>query len=131
MSINKKIVESLKKVTLAVTPLIASDASASAGPARNVEFIFGVGPQGLSPFEYELAGRQPGDTVRVTVPPGKTGEVFCHMQPLFCGMAVHQDSLCLDVSIVDVSDAHQREVVRALANSAACGSNCGCGCGVH
>jgi hypothetical protein len=131
MSINKKVVESLKKVTLAVTPLIASDASESAGPAQNVEFIFGVGPQGLSPFEYELAGRQPGDTIRVTVPPGKTGEVFCHMQSLFCGMAPNQDSLCLEVSIVDVSDAQQRDVVRALAGAAACGSDCDCGCGGH
>lgn len=131
MGIDGKTVELLKKVTLKVTPLSASDGAGVAGSARDVEFIFGVGPQGLSPFEYELAGRQPGDTVHISVLPGKAGEIFCHMQPWFCGMAAHQDGLHLGVTIVDVSDAEHREVVRALANSAACGSDCGCGCGGH
>lgn len=131
MNMDEKIVEPLKKVTLSVTPGNAPDGSGPAGPTQKVEFIFGVGPRGLAPFEYELAGMKPGDKLTIPVVREKAGEVFCYLQPLFCGMTAHHECLYLNIGITDVTDAQHREVIRALAGAAACGSDCGCGCGGH
>ncbi len=131
MKNNEKIVEPLKKVILSITPESSPDGSQPPGPARTMNFIFGAGSRGLAPFEYELAGMRIGDTKNIAVEQGKAVDLFDHLYSLFCAAAAPHTASFLRVEIIDIVDADQRELIRAMAGSASCGDDCNCGCGGH
>lgn len=92
-------------------------------------FIFGIGPDGLTPVEHLMAGRRPGDEVHIRLEDGDHDPLFGHLAPVFHPVCRHAQSV-LTVRIAAVEPADPREVVRALAASAGHGPcDCGCGCG--
>ena len=99
------------------------------------EFVFGIAPEGMTPFEYRLVGRHEGETVDIEL----NKEAFCDffgplktpVQALFHG----REGLCLAATITAVRPAENREIIKAMAEMTAhggsgCdGGDCGCGCG--
>ena len=95
-----------------------------------VEFVVGVGPGGLVPFEHLLSGRTAGDEVRFTLASAEeAGRFFGHLAPAFGPWFKAGEVACV-VRIDAVERPDPREVVRALAEATGHGPcDCGCGCG--
>lgn len=97
-------------------------------------FIYGIGKDGLTPFESNLEGCSEGDSIQAEVDHHSMGvyfgSLFSSVRALLEGKIIPQNSV-FRVQIQKVEDADNREVVAALANSAggcSSGGSCGCGC---
>jgi hypothetical protein len=91
-----------------------------------MEFIFGIGHTGLTPFELQMAKRRVGDTVRLAVDPGRISEVFGHLHVLLPELPAKESPLHLEIRLEAATEAGPREVIRAMAELASCGDHC-CG----
>ena len=92
------------------------------------EFVVGIGSRGYSPFEYELLEKKVGDHLHLTIEAGKMDEFFEHMYipsglAQGNGMSIH---LHVRIDQIDIPD--QAEIIRAMAEGAACSDHC---CGSH
>lgn len=117
-----------------VAPLMKVTVSCGAADPREgrreLAFIFGVGPEGLVPFELTLSGRAVGEEVRFTVAAGEAGRFFGHLAPAALRLFDRDAEVPLAARIEAVERPDPREVVRALAETASHGPcDCGCGCG--
>jgi hypothetical protein len=116
-------IENLMKVSLTVN---SGDNETSAP----FEFIYGVGPQGITPFEKALFGKAVGDQVRFDLSPADYCETIGHLeQPLLKQTGI-MGPVSLRVTIDGIVKAKDQEVVKAMASGGSC-SDCGCGCGGH
>lgn len=120
-------IENLMKVTLNIR-----NAEPSAEDAGTVPFVFiyGIGPSGITPFEKALFGKGVGDRIRVEVNPGAFCETVGHLELPLPSQSGILAPVSLQVTVIDVERAHDREVVKAMAAGGSC-SDCGCGCGGH
>jgi hypothetical protein len=123
-----QIVDNLCKVTLQVEAGTESDRMNLTPEPVQYEFVFGVGATGLTPFEFQLASRAPGDVVRLQVPPYRWGDYFRHLALPGLLPSASATEVFLKVTVTSVRAAAGREVVKALAEMAECG---GCDCGGH
>jgi hypothetical protein len=95
-----------------------------------LEFIFGIGREGLSPLERLLAGKSVGDTITLMVENDQLATFFehltCHVSPL-----LHSPPpFTMQIRVVAADQADSREVVKAIARLGGCGhGGCDCGCG--
>lgn len=120
-------IENLMKVTLNIQ---TAEPSAADDPGAPFEFIYGVGPSGITPLEKALFGKGVGDRIRLDVAPSAFGATVGHLElPLRVQSGI-MAPVSLQVTVVDVVRAQDREVVKALAAGGSC-SDCGCGCGGH
>lgn len=122
---------------LAVNPLKKVIVTISAGHrpagkeilnANTIEFIFGLGKEGLTPLERSLAGKKAGDSVTIQIDRSEVPEFFGHVVMY---IPMHKSSLSnfyMNVKIRSVENASPREVIRAMAQITSCGGNCSCGC---
>ena len=127
MPAHHQTIESLMKVTLNIQTV---EPSAADGCNSPFVFIYGIGSSGITPFEKALHGKGVGDRIRIDVPPGTFCETVGHLE-----LPLHKPSgatppVSLDVTVVEVVRADDREVVKAMAAGGSC-SDCGCGCGQH
>ena len=122
-------VETLKKLQLRLTAANQTD-------TRVFEFahIFGLAPEGLSPFEAALEGKEQGSSILLPVPgPGFReffGSCTVFVQELLT-LPVLPKVFELTVEIISIADADHREIVQSIAAAAShggCGGSCGCGC---
>lgn len=121
---------------LAVAPLkkISLMLEAGTGPGKTdltakpipFEFIFGVGAQGLSPFELELADRKEGDGLSIPVKREEQSDFFQHLFVPALTMPESTGAFYLKVKILKVSESDPKEVIKAMAEAAACADHC-CG----
>lgn len=89
------------------------------------EFVFGIGTEGLSPFEIELSGKGLGYEREFNLTREEVGRLFHHLlPPLF--LYDMPEAFTLKVRVVGVTKADQREIIKAMAESSSCGSHC-CG----
>ena len=106
----------LKKITLALE-----------WDGQNIPyaFIFGIGTEGLSPFEIDLAGKSEGYEREYQLNRSHLNGLFQHLiPPLFlCDVP---DAFTLKVRVVEIGEPDQREVIKAMAEASSCGSHC-CG----
>jgi hypothetical protein len=89
------------------------------------EFIFGIGTEGLSPFELELSGKGLSYERDFRLTRKELEGFFQHLlPPLF----LHDipEAFTLKVRVVHIAEADQREVIKAMAEASSCGSHC-CG----
>ena len=125
-------VDNLKKVRLSIQAGTSPDDMNLTPKNLELNFIFGLGPGGMTPFEYELVDRAEGESVLIHLKKENFLSFFEHLDPpLLDGFEV-KDQLYLKVNIDDVTPAESREVIKALADMAAhggTGCECGCGCG--
>ena len=120
-------IENLMKVTLNIHTADPSVADESTAP---FVFIYGVGPSGITPFEKALHGKGAGDRVRLDVTPSAFCETIGHLELPLNQPAGIMAPVSIEVTVVDVVRAQDREVVKAMATGGSC-SDCGCGCGGH
>jgi hypothetical protein len=95
------------------------------------EFIFGLGPAGMTPFEYKLADKTEGESVLLELKREDFNSFFEHLNPSLKDLFNSRDDVFLKVKIDAIIPAENREVVRTLAEIAAhggAGCSCGCGC---
>ncbi len=126
-------VEALKKVGVTVSAGSRPGKSDLTGGPAAMDFIFGLGVEGLTPFEYSLAGKSPGDAVQVPVAPGEMAKTFCHLNGRLPPMSKATGTFYVTARVDTVAPADSREVVQAMALMSQCGGEegCGCGCGAH
>lgn len=123
MTLSSATVAPLTRVTLRIDP------STSATP-KTVAFIFGIGPNGLTPFENKLSGKAVGESVAISVAGEETGHLFEHLAPEFRAMPKNAGMVDFQVSVVAVEEPNPREVISAISALVSdCGGGCGCGCG--
>jgi hypothetical protein len=100
------------------------------------QFIFGLGSEGMTPFEYKLIDRAEGDVVSFSLKKDTPGHFFEHLQPPLWNLFDGRDTIFFNVKIVAVTPAGNREVLKAMSERVAhggggcgCDGGCGCGCG--
>ena len=122
-------VENLKKITLSFQAGNSPNSMDLSPKCPDFAFIFGLGPEGMTPFEYELVDKTEGEEVMVNLSKKTFGKFFEHLNPPLMDLFEDRDNVNLKAKIVSVAAADNREVVKAIANVAAYGeSGCDCGC---
>ena len=125
-------VENLKKITLSIQAGTSPDTLDLAPNYPEIEFIFGLGPEGMTPFEYKLADRAEGDSVLLHLKKEDFYSFFEHLNPPLMDLFDGRNEVYLKVNIEAVTPAENREIVKAMAamaTHAGAGCDCGCGCG--
>ena len=117
----------LTKVTLELAVTVDSPTGPQPVPVTDFSFVFGLGTQGLSPFEMELSGKQPGDRMHMQVGAAQAVEVFEHLLGPVLKALDTEPPLDFDLEVKAVSGVSDRELVKALAQKGG-ESGCGCGC---
>ena len=133
MDNNSNIVEPLKKVTLEFTVGITPELKDWPLSLETLEFIYGIGTEGLTEFECVLDGKQTGDKGSVEIIKGDMAEIFGHIIPCTYVFSVDADRFYMHYKITGISDTSPSDVVKSMAAAAGggCGGSCGCGCGFH
>ena len=131
MQAQSQTVEPLKKISLRYTAGTTEASDNLVSPAESFEFIYGIAPAGLTPFEYALAEKVPGDQIHYRVDRDRIVETFGHVLSNMGKIPADQDRFYLNIEIADIQEANQREMIKAMAAATACGGDCGCGCGGH
>ena len=124
-----KVVEHLKKITLKLEAGTSPENMNLGSGSSEVEFIFGLGPTGMSPFEYELIDKVEGDKILIHLKRENTPVFFEHLRLPLENLFKDRNEIFLIVKILKIAPADNREVVKAMADMMAHGHGCDCGCG--
>ena len=125
-------IDNLKKITLSIQAGTSKDIMDLTPKYPELEFIFGLGPEGMTPFEYLLADRTEGESALLHLKKEDFHSFFERINPPLMDLFDGRDDVYLKVNINAVTPAENREVVKAMADMAAHGGvecDCGCGCG--
>jgi len=123
-------VENLKKITVSCQAGISREAMDLTPVYPEFSFIFGLAPEGMTPFEYELVEKAEGDKVLLHLHKDRLDRFFEHLKPPIGDLFDGRDEIYLNVKIRAVSTAENREIIKAMADMTAHGGRgCGCGCG--
>jgi hypothetical protein len=126
MQENVKVVGPLKKISLLLEAGTGPDKRDLTAEPTPFEFIFGAGSQGLSPFEFQLADKEEGDGLSLHIRGEELSGLFQHLLIPSLRIPESISAFYLNVQIVKVSEADPKEVIKAMAEAAACGDRC-CG----
>ena len=126
--------KTMKKIVVSVCLEHGRSSHVESEKQRTFSFIYGLGRDGLSPFERCLESCSVGQRVKFEVKSAAVGEsfggLFSEVRELIEGKVL-PENLVFEIELVKLEDVDNREVVAALARSASgCGSggSCGCGC---
>jgi hypothetical protein len=126
-------VENLKKITLsfqAGTSITEMDLNPK---HPEFSFIFGLAPEGMTNFEYELVDKIEGDAISLHLNKNTLNSFFEHLVPPIWDLFDGRDEIYLNVKIKEIASAENREIIKAMADMTAHGGgegcDCGCGCG--
>ncbi len=125
-------VENLKKVTLNFQAGAAPDQMDLTPKNPGFCFIFGLAPEGMTPFEYELVDKVVDDDVLLHLTRDNFDKLFEHLNPPLWDLFDGGNGIYLRAKIVEIAAADNREIVKAMADMTAhggTGCDCGCGCG--
>ena len=124
-----KNVENLMKVTLQFEAGLTADRMDLAPASPEFTFIYGIGPSGMCPFEYQLANKEVGAEISMQLKKEDTNRLFEHLHLPIMTLIDEHDSVYLKVKILKIEQPDPAEVVKALAEAAAHNHGCDCGCG--
>ena len=128
MTTSAQAIGPLTKVTLAIT--FSTDPADMPSPAPiDVSFIYGVGADGITPFERALYGKSPRESVNLRVDVDHTPSLFGHLACDVVATSPLSPPYKLNATVISVEKADDRELVKAMAKSSQCGAGCDCGCG--
>ncbi len=122
-------VENLKKIALKLEAGRSPQNMDLSLDKSDFEFIFGIGPSGISPFEYELVDKTEGQAVLIEIKKEDISNFFEHLHPPIIPIDDDIEVLFLKIVIQKIAAVDHREVVKALADITAHGHGCDCGCG--
>ena len=126
MSQTNEKVGPLKKITLSWEAGSGPDGIDLTSGSGLFEFIYNLGPWGLSPFEYELAGKAVGDSISIRIKNGQVAEILEHLEALLPDLPRESASLHLRFKVLKITPADPGEVIKAMAETASCKDHC-CG----
>ena len=121
-------VDSLKKIEMLLESGTTPNQMDLTFPPVKKTFIFGTGPEGLTPFECELANKSPGDETIINVERSQISSRFGYMSQFIMKNMETRDAFYLKVEIVNIAAPENREIVKAIAENLKHGDACGCGC---
>ena len=128
-------VEHLKKIILKIRAGTSPDNMNLTPQSPQFNFIFGLAPEGMTPFEYKLVDKQENDEVLLHLKETGQNAFFEHLNPPIWDLFENREQFYLKVKITAVATADNRDVIKALAEMTAhagsgcdCGGGCGCGC---
>lgn len=124
-----KKVENLKKVTLRVEAGKTAELMDLIPKALEFEFIFGIGPAGMCPFEYQLVNKNEGEMVLLHLKKEEIQPFLGHLQLPVLGLLEENSSFYLNAKIAKIEQPDSKEVIKALAELASHAGGCDCGCG--
>ena len=125
-------IENLKKIKLSWQAGTSQDTMNLTPKYPGLEFIFGLGSGGMTPFEYELVDKVVGQSVLIHLKKEGLHRFFEHLNPPLMDLFDARNDIYLKVRIDAVTPAENREIIKAMADMAAhggTGCDCGCGCG--
>lgn len=93
-------------------------------------FIFGIGKNGLTPFERRLEGTLAGDAFEIMLDRSTLAEWFAYLTPALPDLGVTATPAAYSVMVEAVAPADGQELIKAMA-AMVDGCGCGCGCGGH
>jgi len=135
MTENSQTIDALKKIFLTYTAGTAPESRDLVQMPRKLEFVYGIGTEGLTSFEYALAGKVAGESGRIEVNPGGFDEIFGHIiskNDMFPTGWIDPGRFYVQYAIAGISDTSPSEVVKSIAAAVGgCEGGCGCGCGSH
>ncbi len=123
-----KKVDNLKKVTLRLEAGTTAEHMDLIPAASEFEFIFGIGPAGMCPFEYELIHKNEDEIVLLHLNKEEIHHFLGHLLLPVFDLFEENKSFFLKVKIIKIDPADSKEVVKALAETTSHSSGCGCGC---
>ena len=96
-------------------------------------FIYGAGSKGLSPFELDLSGKAVGEQLKITAARDEMSTYLSHLYvPMFnvLSLPIMPAQLALEVTVEDVEQPQEREIIMAMKDylGGGCGGGCDCGC---
>lgn len=118
----------LKKVTVVMESGTTANTMDLSPTPMEYDFIFGLGGQGLTPFEMELSEKREGYEVILYFKREDMPFLFQHLSPPFAHFPANLNTIYLKVQVKRVIPADRREVIKALADLTNCGDHC---CGDH
>ena len=128
-------VENLKKITLSLQAGKSPDTMDLTPKFPRFEFIFALGQEGMSPFEYELVDKSEGEEALLHIHKQTFYTFFEHLNPPIGDLFDGREDVYLNAKIAAVTAADNRDIVKAMAEMTAhgggecdCGGSCGCGC---
>ncbi len=119
----------MKKLTLNLVAGSAPGSSSFTPSPATIQFIFGAGSAGLTPFEVALNGVQVAERISLKLSSNELALYFGHHYAPICeklGLLIIPDTLFLEVELTSQSEPSAREVVQYMAKAMSHG---GCGCG--
>ena len=122
-------VEHLKKVTLKIKAGKTAEHMDLTPEAMEFEFIFGIGPDGMCPFEYQLINKNEGDLVLLNLKKEEIHPFFGHLRLPVLGLLEENSSFYLKATVARIEQPDNKEVIKALAALTSHAGDCGCGCG--
>jgi len=128
-------IDNLSKVGLEIQFKSSAAPSTDSGAPIILDFIYGVASSGLSLLEQKLYQKEVGTSIQMSIPRASAAEAFGHAYTSFCKSLTKRvvpDMLELTITVISVSNAQEREVIQAIAQSVGhgCGGgSCDCGCG--
>ena len=122
-------VENLRKVFLKIEAGSTAERMDLTPTVLTYEFIFGIGPAGMCPLEYELIHKKEGDIVVLRIDKEVHHQLLGHLLLPIQDLFAKNDSFFLKLKIAKVKAADSKEVVKALAETTSHSGGCGCGCG--
>ncbi len=124
-----KKVENLKKVILRLEAGTTADHMDLTPAGLEFKFIFGIGPGGLCPFEYELVNKDEEELVLLRLNKEEVHHFLGHLHLPLMDLLEKNKSFFLKVKILKIDKPSSKEVVKALAEMASHPGDCDCGCG--
>ena len=121
-------VENLKKVKLSMEAGTTAERMDLTPTALDYEFIFGIGPEGMCPFEYQLINKNEGDIVLLRLKKEESHPFLGHLQLPILNLLEEKKSIYVKVKIAKIEQPDSKEVVKALAELTSHAGDCGCGC---
>lgn len=122
-------IENLTKVTLRLEAGTTAAHMDLISAALEFEFIFGIGPAGMCPFEYQLVNKTVGEAVGIRVQREERYALFEHLHPPIMNLAEKHDALHLKITILKIQEPENKEIIKALSEMASHHHDCDCGCG--
>jgi hypothetical protein len=128
MSENKPKIDPLCKVGITLSNQAWNKAPLPLSKTKELFFIYGIGSQGITPFEKKLHNKKVGEQITIDIDHSENHAFFGHLQCLFMESLAAKKNSQLHICIQSVTLASTQEIVKAMAQGSECGSGCSCGC---
>ena len=122
-------VDNLRKISISIEAGTSPDVMDLTKSPGKLDFIFGIGNNGITPFEYELVNKHQGDNITVRIQRDSAPVFFEHLAFPILNQIRCRDAFYLKARILSVTQPDHREIIKALAEKSSCGDSCDCGCG--